>query len=62
MKQVSQRTLATLKQNYGEDHSVVQMTSIGFQSVSVLMILFVIYSLIKEGVNQFNKKASTPKN
>ncbi len=62
MKQVSQKTLTILKEHYGENHSVVQATSIGFQSVSGLMVLFVLYSLIKEGVNRFNKKASTPKN
>ena len=62
MKQVSQKTLTILKQNYGEDHSVVQATSIGFQSVSALMVLFVLYGFIKEGVNRFKKKASTPKN
>ncbi len=62
MKQASQKTLTILREHYGEDHSVVQGTSIGFQSLSGLMVLFVVYSFIKEGVNRFNKKASTPKN
>ena len=62
IKLASQKTLTILKEHYGEDHSVVQATSIGFQSISALLLLYVLYGFIKEGVNRFKKKASTPKN